>query len=85
MHFSCNRQQHIVDNWNRILCNFLWLIKRKKWAWSITIILLLIGIAIQIISTTTGSMFNASISDNNSTTANSVISGMAGGIIGYSH
>ncbi|MFL6316629.1 MAG: hypothetical protein ACJ71K_19230 [Nitrososphaeraceae archaeon] len=53
--------------------------------WSITIILLLIGIAIQIISTTTGSMFNASISDNNSTTANSVISGMAGGIIGYSH
>jgi hypothetical protein len=30
-------------------------------------------------------MFNASISDNNSTTANSVISGMAGGIIGFSH
>ncbi|MFL6396707.1 MAG: hypothetical protein ACJ706_06065 [Nitrososphaeraceae archaeon] len=84
MQFSCNRQ-HIVGNWNRIPCNLLWLIKRKKWAWSITIILLLIGIAIQIISTTTGSMFNASISDNNSTSAKSVISGMAGGIIGYSH
>jgi uncharacterized membrane protein len=64
---------------------FYGLLKGKKWAWSITIILLLIGIAIQIISTTTGSMFNASISDNNSTTAKSVISGMAGGIIGYSH
>ncbi|MFL6378119.1 MAG: hypothetical protein ACJ72R_11730 [Nitrososphaeraceae archaeon] len=64
---------------------FYGLLKGKKWAWSITIILLLIGIAIQIISTTTGSMFNASISDNNSTSANSVISGMAGGIIGYSH
>jgi hypothetical protein len=59
---------------------FYGLLKGKRWAWTITIILLIIGIAIQIISTTAGSVFNASISSSSS--ANSVISGIAGGIIG---
>ena len=51
---------------------------------TITIILLIIGVAIQIISTTTGSVFNASLTSSNSGSANtnSVISGMIGGIIG---
>jgi len=62
-------RQHIVGNWNRYLVFFYGLLKGKN------------GHGVS----TTGSMFNASISDNNSTTAKSVISGMAGGIIGYSH
>jgi hypothetical protein len=60
---------------------FYGLLKGKRWAWTITIILLLIGIAIQIISTTTGSLLNASLSGSSSNT-NSVISGIAGSIIG---
>jgi hypothetical protein len=60
---------------------FYGLLKGKRWAWTMTIILLLIGIAIQVISTTTGSVFNASII-HNSANANSVISGIVGGIIG---
>jgi predicted lipid-binding transport protein (Tim44 family) len=60
---------------------FYGLLKGKRWAWTMTIILLLIGIAIQVISTTTGSVFNASIIHNNAN-ANSVISGIVGGIIG---
>jgi hypothetical protein len=59
---------------------FYGLLKGKRWAWTITIILLIVGIAIQIISTTAGSVFNASISSSSS--ANSVISGIAVGIIG---
>ena len=58
---------------------FYGLLKGKRWAWTITIILLLIGIAIQIISTATGSVLNASLSSSNT---NSVISGIAGSIIG---
>ena len=60
---------------------FYGLLKGKRWAWAITIILLLIGIAIQIISTTTGSLLNTSLSGSSSNT-NSVISGIAGSIIG---
>ena len=60
---------------------FYGLLKGKRWAWTITIILLLIGIAIQIISTATGSLLNASLSGGSSNT-NSVISGIAGSIIG---
>ena len=60
---------------------FYGLLKGKRWAWTITIILLLIGIAIQIISTATGSLLNASLSGSSSNT-NSVISGIAGSIIG---
>ena len=59
---------------------FYGLLKGKRWPWSITIILLLIGIAIQIISTATGSVLNASLSSSSNT--NSVISGIAGSIIG---
>jgi hypothetical protein len=43
------------------------LLKGKRWAWTITIILLLIGTAIQIISTITGSVFNASLGSGTST------------------
>jgi hypothetical protein len=60
---------------------FYGLLKGKRWAWTITIILLLIGIAIQIISTATGSLLNASLTGSSSNT-NSVISGIAGSIIG---
>jgi hypothetical protein len=59
---------------------FYGLLKGKRWAWTITIILLLIGIAIQIISTATGSVLNASLISSSNT--NSFISGIAGGIIG---
>jgi uncharacterized membrane protein len=59
---------------------FYGLFKGKRWAWTITIILLLIGIAIQIISTATGSLLNASLSSSSNT--NSVISGIVGSIIG---
>ena len=61
---------------------FYGLLKGKRWAWTITIILLLIGIAIQIISTATGSVLNASLSGSSSSNTNSVISGIAGSIIG---
>ena len=61
---------------------FYGLLKAKRWAWAITIILLLIGIAVQIISTTTGSVINASLSSTTATSSNSVISGIAGSLIG---
>src|ERR687887_1404233 len=61
---------------------FYGLLKAKRWAWAITIILLLIGIAVQIISTITGSVINASVSSTTATSSNSVISGIAGGLIG---
>jgi ABC-type Fe3+ transport system permease subunit len=49
----------------------------------ITIILTFIGISIQIISTTSGAMFNASlISSSISNNANTVIFGIIGAIIG---
>jgi uncharacterized membrane protein len=60
---------------------FYGLLKGKRWAWSITIILLLIGIAIQIVSTITGGVINASLTSHTAG-SNSVISGIAGGIIG---
>lgn len=44
---------------------------------------MLIGIAIQIISTTSGTVFNATLSSSSiSNNANTVISGIIGGIIG---
>jgi ABC-type Fe3+ transport system permease subunit len=66
-----------------LLClgNRYGLLKGKGWAWTITIILMLIGIAIQIISTTSGTVFNASLLSSSSSN-NTVISGMLGGIIG---
>jgi hypothetical protein len=64
------------------LVMFYGLLKGKGWAWTITIILVFIGIAIQIISTTSGAVFSASlISTSRSNNANTVISGIIGGII----
>jgi magnesium-transporting ATPase (P-type) len=53
------------------------LFKGKGWAWTITIILTIIGIAIQIVSTSIGSLFTASLNS-----ANDVSSGIIGSIIG---
>ncbi len=64
------------------LAMFYGLLKGKGWAWTITIILLCIGIAVQIISTTSGTVFNASLIGSNSNNVNTVLSGIIGGIIG---
>jgi hypothetical protein len=64
------------------LVMFYGLLKGKGWAWTITIILMFIGIAIQIISTTSGTVFNASLLSSNNNNSNTVISGIIGGIIG---
>lgn len=55
------------------------LLKGKGWAWTITIILVIIGIATQIVSTSVGSVFTASSLPNNSTS--NVTSGIIGAII----
>jgi ABC-type Fe3+ transport system permease subunit len=72
-----------------VLCIFLTARKisyeqsRREEAWTITIILIFIGISIKIISTTSGAVFNASlISSNISNNANTVIFGIIGAIIG---
>jgi cbb3-type cytochrome oxidase subunit 3 len=54
---------------------------KGKW-WTITLILLFIGIAIQIISTTFTTVFNASPISGNSNNVNTLISGIISGIIG---
>jgi hypothetical protein len=59
------------------LIMFYGLLKGKRWAWTITIILLIIGIAIQIVSTTVGTVFTASLH-----TGSNVSSGIIGAIIG---
>jgi hypothetical protein len=64
-----------------LLVMFYGLLKGKGWAWTITIILVVIGIAIQIISTTSGAVFSASITSSRSSNADTVISGIIGGII----
>jgi hypothetical protein len=65
------------------LVMFYGLLKGKRWAWTITIILLITGIAIQLISTVIVSVFNISLNSNNTISdTNSVISGIIGGIIG---
>jgi len=59
------------------------LLKGRGWAWTTTIILMFIGIAIQIISTTSGTVLNASLlSNSSSNNVNTVNSGIIGGIIG---
>ena len=55
------------------------LLKGKGWAWTITIILVIIGIATQIVSTSAGSVFTASSLPNNS--SGNVTSGIIGAII----
>jgi hypothetical protein len=64
------------------LAMFYGLLKGKGWAWTITIILLCIGIAVQIISTTFTTVFNASPISGNSNNVNTVLSGIISGIIG---
>jgi hypothetical protein len=56
------------------------LLKGKGWAWTITIILTVISIAVQIVSGITNSMIVASISNDGS----SIMSGLIGQIIGIS-
>lgn len=58
------------------------LLKGKGWAWTITIILSLIGIAINIISAITGSVYNFSAVNSMNSGPNSIISGIAGSAIG---
>ena len=53
------------------------LLKGKGWAWTITIILIIIGIVIQIVSTFVGSVFTASLNNASNTS-----SGIIGSIIG---
>ncbi len=55
------------------------LLKGRGWAWTITVILTIIGIAIQIISGITNSVLIASISGGD---PNSVVSTVAGNVIG---
>ena len=54
------------------------LLKGKGWAWTITIILVIIGIATQIVSTSAGSVFTASSLPNSTS---NVTSGIIGAII----
>ncbi len=58
------------------------LLKGKGWAWTITIILTLIGIAINIISAITGGVSNISTINNMNGDANSFIYGIVGSVIG---
>ena len=57
-----------------------WL-KGRGWAWTMTVILLFIGIAIQIISTAVGDVFTASFNKGINST-DSVLLGVAGALIG---
>ena len=58
------------------------LLKGKGWAWTITIILTLIGVAINIISAITGGVSNMSTINNMNDDANSFIYGIVGSAIG---
>ena len=58
------------------------LLKGKGWAWTITIILTLIGIAINIISAITGGVSNMSTINNMNGDANSFTYGIVGSVIG---
>lgn len=58
------------------------LLKGKGWAWTITIILTLIGIAINIISAITGGVSNMSTINNMNGASNSFAYGIIGSVIG---
>jgi hypothetical protein len=60
---------------------FYGLLKGRGWAWTITVILLFFGIAIQIISTAVGSVFTASF-NSDIKSFDSVPLGLAGALIG---
>src|SRR6476619_3077601 len=61
---------------------FYGLLKGKGWAWTITIILTLIGIAINIISAITGGVSNISTINNMNGGTNSFAYGIVGYVIG---
>lgn len=58
------------------------LLKGKGWAWTITIILSLIGIAINIISAITGGVYNMSAVNTMSSSPSSITSALVGSAIG---
>jgi hypothetical protein len=60
---------------------FYGLLKGRGWAWTITVILLFIGIAIQIISTAVGGVFTASF-NNDINSTDSVLLGLAVALLG---
>jgi hypothetical protein len=60
---------------------FYGLMKGTRWAWNITVILLIIGIAIQLISTISVVVFTASV-NNGTDSSYSIFLGSAGAVIG---
>ncbi|MGA7899953.1 MAG: hypothetical protein WCA39_13950 [Nitrososphaeraceae archaeon] len=64
------------------LTMFYGLLKGKQWAWLVTIVLLIIGIVIQIVSTTSGGVFNASVINRDEINNRSIISEITISIIG---
>ena len=62
---------------------FYGLLKGKRWAWSIAVILLIAGIVIHIISTTVGSVFTGSLYNGGNITT-TILLGLAGAVIGIS-
>jgi hypothetical protein len=64
------------------LTMFYGLLKGKEWAWLITIILLIIGIVIQLVSTTSGGIFDTSMINRDEINNRSVISEITISIIG---
>lgn len=54
------------------------LLKGKGWAWTITVILTIIAIAVQIVSGTTASMFNASFIEDTNTFVTGIIAQIVG-------
>jgi hypothetical protein len=54
------------------------LLKGKGWAWTVTVILTIIAIAVQIVSGVTASMFNASFIEDTNTFATEIIAQIVG-------
>lgn len=54
------------------------LLRGKGWAWTITVILTIIAIAVQIVSGTTASMFNASFIEDTNTFVTGIIAQIVG-------
>ena len=54
------------------------LLKGKGWAWTITVILTIIAIAVQIVSGITASMFNASFTEDTNTFVTGIIAQIVG-------
>ncbi|MGC2384621.1 MAG: hypothetical protein WA631_16095 [Nitrososphaeraceae archaeon] len=63
------------------LTMFYGLLKGKGWAWLVTIVLLIVGIVVQIVSTTSGGVFNASVISRGEINNRSIISEITVSII----